>query len=101
MVTRSNAGKPEDAIVDKTHEVGQWTLGELYRKYGEKWWRTQPGSNLGEKVASSFETFAAGAALDYDIVKQAPDACSVNVTGCRYAKFYNQLGAPELGFLLV
>ena len=42
----------------------------------------------------------AGNALDYEVVKQAPDAFDVNVTGCRYAKFYNELGAPELGFLL-
>ena len=28
-------------------------------------------------------------------------AFEVNVTGCRYAQFYKELGAPELGFLLV
>jgi hypothetical protein len=25
----------------------------------------------------------------------------VNVTGCRYAQFYKEMGVPELGFLLV
>src|SRR5262245_14017330 len=25
----------------------------------------------------------------------------LNVTGCRYAEFYKEIGAPELGFLLV
>ena len=76
-------------------------LGDLYRKYGEKWWRKQGARNLGEKIASSFETFAAADALDYEVVKQSPDAFEVNVTGCRYAKFYSEMGAPELGFLLV
>lgn len=38
-----------------------------------------------EKMASAFDMFAAG----------------VDVTECHYAKFYKQMGAPELGFLLV
>jgi L-2-amino-thiazoline-4-carboxylic acid hydrolase-like protein len=38
--------------------------------------------------------------LDYEVVKQTPDAFEVNVTGCRYAKFYKEIGAPGLGFLL-
>ena len=36
-----------------------------------------------------------------EVVKQALDAFEVNVTGCRYAKFYKEIGAPELGFLLI
>jgi hypothetical protein len=45
--------------------------------------------------------YAASDALDYEVLKQAPDAFEMNVTGCRYAQFYKELGAPELGFLLV
>ena len=52
-------------------------------------------------MASAFKTFAAGDALDYTVVKQDPEAFEVDVTGCRYAKFYKEMGAPELGFLLV
>ena len=44
--------------------------------------------------------FAAGDALDYDVVRNSPDAFELNVTQCRYAEFYNEIGAPELGFLL-
>ena len=29
------------------------------------------------------------------------EAYEINVTRCRYAQFYKELGAPELGFLLV
>jgi hypothetical protein len=35
------------------------------------------------------------------VIKQTPDAFEVNVTGCRYATFYKEIGAPELGFLLI
>jgi hypothetical protein len=85
---------------ERANAIVRKALGDLYRKYGEKWWRTQGARNLGEKAASAFEMFAAGDALEYEVVKKAPDAFEVNVTECRYAKFYNKIGAPELGFLL-
>ena len=85
---------------ERANTIVRKALGDLYRKYGENWWRTQGARNLGEKLASAFEMFAAGDALEYEVVKQAPDAFEVNVTECHYAKFYNKIGAPELGFLL-
>jgi L-2-amino-thiazoline-4-carboxylic acid hydrolase len=75
-------------------------LGDLYRKFGDEWWRSQGSPDLGRSLAAVFGRFAAGDALDYDVVRQTPDTFEVNVTGCRYAKFYKELGAPELGFLL-
>ena len=85
---------------ERANAIVRKALGDLYRKYGEKWWRSQEGHNLGEKIASAFDMFAAGGALQYDVLKEAPDAFEVNVTECRYAKFYKEIGAPELGFLL-
>ena len=85
---------------ERANAIVRKTLGDLYRKYGEKWWRTQGARNLGEKMASAFDRFAAEDALDYEVVKQTPDAFEINVTGCRYAEFYKEIGAPELGFLL-
>jgi hypothetical protein len=87
---------------ERANEIVRRALGDLYRKHGEKWWRKQAGLDLGEKMASTFDRlFAAGDALEYDVVKQASDAFDVNVTGCRYAEFYKELSEPELGFLLV
>jgi hypothetical protein len=85
---------------ERANAIVRKTLGPLYRKYGEKWWRSEGANNLGEKVASVFEMFAAGDALEFEVVKNAPDAFELNVTKCRYAEFYNKIGAPELGFLL-
>jgi hypothetical protein len=86
---------------ERANALVRGALGDLYRKFGEKWWRAQGARNLGDNMASAFDMFAAGDALDYEVVKQAPDAFEVNVTGCRYAQFYKELGAPELGFLLI
>ncbi len=85
---------------ERANAIVRKALGDLYRKFGEKWWRTQGARNLGEKVASAFEMFAAGDALEYEVVKKTPDALELNVTECRYAEFYKKIGAPELGFLL-
>ena len=85
---------------ERANAIVRKALGDLYRRYGEKLWRTQGAGNLGEKMASAFDTFARGDALNYEVVKQAPDAFEVNVTACRYADFYKEIGAPELGFLL-
>jgi hypothetical protein len=76
-------------------------LGAQYRKAGERWWRRQKGADLGEKLAATWQWFADGDALDYDVVRKAAGSFEVNITGCRYAEFYKELGEPELGFLLV
>jgi hypothetical protein len=85
---------------ERANTIVRQALGDLYRTYGETWWRNQGGGSLGEKMGSAFEMFAAGDALKYEIVRQAADAFEVDVTECRYAQFYKKIGAPELGFLL-
>ena len=85
---------------ERANAIIRQALGDLYRKYGEKW-RTEAQADLGTRMAAGFERYATGNALDYDVIRQAPDAFEANVTGCRYAMFYKELGEPELGFLLV
>jgi len=44
---------------------------------------------------------AIGDAVDVEMLKQAPEAVEFNVTGCRFAEFFRELGEPELGFALL
>jgi hypothetical protein len=76
-------------------------LGDTYRRFGEEFWRTKNEPNLGKAVASAFATYARDDALDYQVLEQSQDAYAIDVTGCRYAEFYKELGEPELGFLLI
>jgi hypothetical protein len=76
-------------------------LGDIYRRYGQEFWRSKNESNLGEAMASAFATYAREDALDYKVIQQSQDAFEIDVTGCKYAEFYKELGEPELGFLLV
>jgi len=86
---------------ERANAIVRKALGDMYRSLGQKWWRAKEARSLGENLASAFEMFAAGDALDYELVAQSQDAFEIDVTGCRYAQFYKELGVPELGFLLV
>ena len=86
---------------ERANALVRKALGDQYRKFGEKWWKSQGARDLGEKMASAFEGFAAADALDYEVLRKDAQSFEVNVTGCRFAEFYKRIGAPELGFLLV
>jgi L-2-amino-thiazoline-4-carboxylic acid hydrolase len=86
---------------ERANSLVRRALGDIYRGYGEEFWRTKNEKNLGNIMASAFATFAREKALDYRVIEQSQDAFAIDVTGCRYAEFYKELGEPELGFLLV
>jgi L-2-amino-thiazoline-4-carboxylic acid hydrolase len=86
---------------ERANALVRGALGDIYRRLGEEWWRAQKATNLGANMASAFATYAAGDALDYRVREQSQDTFEIDVTGCRYAQFYKELGVPELGFLLV
>jgi hypothetical protein len=52
-------------------------------------------------MTSAFETYASDEALHFEVIEQSQDTFEIEVTRCRYAEFYKELGEPELGFLLV
>jgi hypothetical protein len=76
-------------------------LGDLYRRLGERWWQTKGARHVGDGMAKAFAAFAKGDALDYRVQAQSEETYEIDVTQCRYAQFYNEMGEPELGFLLV
>jgi hypothetical protein len=86
---------------ERANALVRRALGDLYRRYGEEFWRAKQETHLGKVMASAFATFARGDALDYRVREQSQDRFEIDVTGCRYAQFYQELGEPELGFLLV
>jgi hypothetical protein len=86
---------------EKANRIVRSALSDLYRRFGEEFWRNTNEPDLGKSVASAFKTYAQGDALDYRIDEQSHDAFALDVTRCRYAEFYKELGEPELGFLLI
>ena len=86
---------------ERANDLVRRALGDLYRGYGEEFRRSKNETSLGKTMASAWASYARDAALDYEVIEQSPDSFEMNVTGCRYAEFYKELGEPELGFLLV
>ena len=86
---------------ERANSLVRNALGDLYRSFGETFWQAKQDQNLGKFMSSAFKTYASDSALDYTVVEQSEDAFAIDVTGCRYAEFYKELGEPELGFLLV
>ncbi|MET4042989.1 L-2-amino-thiazoline-4-carboxylic acid hydrolase [Bradyrhizobium sp. RT6a] len=76
-------------------------LGDLYRGFGEEFWKAKNESDLGKAVSSAFKTYARDDALAYEVIEQSQDSFAFDVTRCAYAEFYKALGEPELGFLLI
>ena len=86
---------------ERANRLVRNALGDLYRRFGEEFWRAKQEDDLGKVMSSAFKTYARNGALDYIVVEQSQDAFAFDVTGCRYAEFYKELGEPQLGFLLV
>ena len=86
---------------ERANAVVRKALGDVYRRLGERWWQAKQSRHLGESMALAFASWAKGDALDYSVRAQTQDTCEIDVSRCRYAQFYKELGEPELGFLLV
>lgn len=86
---------------ERANALVRKSLGDIYRRFGEEFARTKNEKNLGKVLASAWATYAREGALDYDVSAQSQDTFDMNVTRCRYAEFYKELGEPDLGFLLV
>jgi predicted ArsR family transcriptional regulator len=86
---------------ERANTLVRRSLGNLYRRYGEEFARAKNEKNLGDVMASAFSTYARDDALQYRVVDQSQDSFAIDVTACKYADFYKELGEPDLGFLLV
>jgi L-2-amino-thiazoline-4-carboxylic acid hydrolase len=71
---------------------------EIYQKIGAQ----LPGKPA-EKFDAMFGAWMPKIGSDVDIepMRQTAEHWDLNVTGCRYADFFRQLGEPELGALLL
>jgi hypothetical protein len=86
---------------ERANALVRRTLGAIYRRYGEEFWSATNGNDLGKAMGPELAAYARDNALDYKMIEQSQDAFAFDVTTCRYAEFYKELGEPELGFLLV
>ena len=49
---------------ERANALVRKTLGDVYRRFGEQWWRAKKSAHVGENMAAAFAAFAKGDAID-------------------------------------
>ncbi len=82
---------------ERANEVAREVIHELARQDGRRW-AEQFGHDLKamQKVA---EVWSAGGGLEIQTLAADEAKLEFNVTRCRYAELFQELGLPELGAL--
>ncbi len=83
---------------ERANEIAREVIVELARKDGERW-AAAHGNDL-EAMQRVSGIWSAGGSLEIEPVAQGPDRLEFNVTRCRYAEYFKEMGLPELGALI-
>ncbi len=84
---------------ERTLQIVEPIILSLAREAGTQLSRVVEGTSL-EHFMKGFPMWTREDALQVQILEQAPKKVSFNVTRCRYAEMYRELGIADLGFLL-
>jgi predicted ArsR family transcriptional regulator len=83
---------------ERANEVAREAIRELARQDGSRW-AQQFGNDL-KAMREVAALWSAGGALELQTLAAGADKLEFNVTRCRYAELYQELGLPELGALI-
>jgi len=84
---------------ERTLEIVARTIKEIARAQGRQIAERAGGNGIPELVARS-AAWRKDDALETVTLEQSETVYDYNVTRCRYAEMYKELGIPELGFVL-
>jgi len=82
----------------QANEIAREVIVELARQDGERW-AAEHGNDL-EAMHRVSGIWSAGGSLEIEPLEQGPDKLEFNVTRCRYAEYFKDMGLPELGALI-
>lgn len=89
-------------------EIGQdradGIVAEGLKEIGRSWGKAinaADGDSLAEQITAGLAGFQEDDALDFSVLQQKDDAYDFDVTRCRYAQFMEEIGAQDLGPLLI
>jgi hypothetical protein len=72
---------------------------ELAAEDGARWRQTYGGDLAGLKNVAE-KVWAGGGSLEVDVIAASGEQLDFNVTRCRYAEFYKDIGLADLGYLV-
>ena len=84
---------------EKTRAVVAEVVKELAREKGRELAGAVADQGL-KSFAGLHEPWRRGGALEIEVLQETDDAYHYNVTRCRYAEMYRELGLADLGFTL-
>jgi hypothetical protein len=85
---------------DRAHRLAREVLSSYFRTTADQYARESEGDPVQAFVRFAADS-TAGDAIETEPIEGAPGQVNFDVTDCKYAKFFKNLGEPELGFLLV
>ena len=83
----------------RTRELVAATIRRLAADDGAKWAETY-GRGFASLRRVAEDVWAGGGSLDIDVVGHTDDRLDFNVTRCRYAEFFKDLGLADIGHLV-
>jgi len=83
---------------ERANEIAREVIVELAHQDGERW-AAAHGHDL-EAMRKVSGIWAAGGSLEIEPLEHGPDKLEFNVTRCRYAEYFKEMGLPELGALI-
>lgn len=89
----------EELGEDKALEVARRAIEPMARESGAQLAEFVGGHTL-EHFAKGLVLWSQGGALEFETLEQSAGRFSMNVTRCRYAEMYRDLGMTELGLVL-
>lgn len=84
---------------ERVLEITRQTIDRIAREQGAQLADNAGGNTLAHFAAAT-DAWKRGDAMQIELLEQSREKFSFNVTGCRYAEMYHELGIPELGTLL-
>jgi predicted hydrocarbon binding protein len=84
---------------ERVLEVAREVIVNVARKQGVQVAESMGGHTL-DHFAASMEAWKKGDAIEMDVLNKSKSVFAFNITRCRYAEMYAELGIPELGVLL-
>ena len=89
---------------EKAQRLIRDAIGEHFRSFGNVAFagtQDEHGVHFGKRIHALMDMFSAGEALEWEVQESSDSNLRFRVNRCKYAEFYKELGAPELGFLFV
>jgi hypothetical protein len=84
-----------EEVLDTARQV----IVEIARRQGEMLAKEAGGCSLAH-FARSLDAWKKGEAMELEVLEDGENVFAFNVTRCKYAEMYRELGIPELGEML-